>query len=246
MPDVVLLYERSCPNAGEARANLSRAFADAGLPASWRELDVDGSDTPEKWRTFGSPTILVDGVDVAGGAPADGATCRIYERSGRLAGAPSVDQIVARLRAMGAPSPAPKFRALLATVPGIGVALLPNLACPACWPAYAAVLSALGLGFLMRSRYLLPLTIALLALATFAIAFRAKTRRGYAPAIVAAFAGAALVIAKFAADWTAGTYVATAVVAGSAVWNAWPVRASACPACLSDSKPKPSTARTTV
>ena len=31
-------------------------------------------------------------------SPAEGATCRLYEEDGRLARAPSVDRIVARLR----------------------------------------------------------------------------------------------------------------------------------------------------
>lgn len=31
-----------------------------------------------------------------------------------------------------------------ATIPGVGVALLPKLVCPLCWPAYAAIASTLG------------------------------------------------------------------------------------------------------
>src|SRR5260370_27513328 len=46
----------------------------------------------------------------------------------------------------------------LLAFPGIGVSLLPKLMCPACWPAYAAVLSSVGLGFLISTTYLLPLT----------------------------------------------------------------------------------------
>jgi hypothetical protein len=99
MRDVVLLYERSCPNAAEARANLLRALSLAGVQASWREVDVDAKDTPAHWRAFGSPTILVDGVDVDDGVPAGGATCRLYEEGGRRTRSPSVDRIVARLRA---------------------------------------------------------------------------------------------------------------------------------------------------
>lgn len=244
MPDVVLLYERSCPNVPAARANLLRAFSAAKLPAEWREIDVDAPDAPPGWRAFGSPTVLVDGADVGGGAPAEGATCRLYHDNGRLARAPSVDRIAARLRGDGpedvaAPKSAPRsgFRAALAAATGVGIALLPKLACPACWPAYAAVLSALGLGFLMQSRYLLPITIALLALATFAIAFRARARRGYAPAIAAAVAAVALVLAKFVLESDAVSHAATAVFAGAAIWNAWPRRKSAvaCPACVSES-----------
>jgi hypothetical protein len=32
----------------------------------------------------------------------------------------------------------------LLAVPGMGVAFLPKLACPACWPAYAGLLSGQG------------------------------------------------------------------------------------------------------
>jgi hypothetical protein len=98
MPDVVLLYERSCPNVPEARINLLRAFAAARLPASWREVDLDAPETPEQWRAMGSPTILVDGADVVGGTPAGGATCRLYEADGRFARAPSAERIAACLR----------------------------------------------------------------------------------------------------------------------------------------------------
>lgn len=98
MHDVVLLFERSCPNVGEARSNLRRALSVAGLEASWSEFDIDAPETPDEWRAFGSPTVLVDGVDVGGGALADGATCRVYSAQGSLSRAPPVDRIVAHLR----------------------------------------------------------------------------------------------------------------------------------------------------
>ena len=36
-------------------------------------------------------------------------------------------------------------------VPGVGVSMLPKVICPVCSPAYAAVLSSLGLGFLVTT-----------------------------------------------------------------------------------------------
>lgn len=90
--DVVLLYRRSCPNVGEARSNLRRALAKAALPAAWREVDLDAESAPPEWRAFGSPTVLVDGVDVCGEAPAEGATCRVYGEGSR---APSIGAIAA-------------------------------------------------------------------------------------------------------------------------------------------------------
>ena len=238
MLDVVLLYEGSCPNVREARSNLLRAFSMAKVPASWREVDVDAEDTPEEWRAFGSPTIMVDGQDVGGGAPAEGATCRLYEENGRLARAPSVDRIVARLRGERHPPAMPTDssanKSAIAAAPGVAIALLPKVFCPACWPAYAAALSALGLGFLMQERYLLPITVVALALATLGIAYRARMRRGYAPAIVAAVGALLLVVGKFVLDSSAATYAATAVFAAAAIWNAWPLRRSAaCSTCVS-------------
>ena len=102
MPDVVLLCDRSCPNIDEARATLLRAFSIAELPPSWQEVDLAAHGTPLEWRAFGSPTILVDGVDVDGGALAGGATCRLYGGAGHLARAPSADRIAAHLRGLAA------------------------------------------------------------------------------------------------------------------------------------------------
>jgi hypothetical protein len=66
-------------------------------------------------------------------------------------------------------------RAVLAA-PGISVSLLPKLACPACWPAYAGLVSSFGLGFLTSTMYLLPLTIAFLLLTLLPLALRVMSR----------------------------------------------------------------------
>jgi len=46
----------------------------------------------------------------------------------------------------------------LLAMPGVGVSLLPKLICPLCWSAYAGLLSTLGLGFLISTKYLIPVT----------------------------------------------------------------------------------------
>jgi hypothetical protein len=53
----------------------------------------------------------------------------------------------------------------LLALPSVAFSMLPKLACPACWPAYAGLLTSVGLGFLISTVYLLPLTIAFLVLA---------------------------------------------------------------------------------
>ena len=71
-----------------------------------------------------------------------------------------------------------------AFIPGVGVALLPKLTCPMCWPAYAGLLTTLGLGFLLSERYLFAVTAVFLLMSVGALTFRYRERRGIAPAVV--------------------------------------------------------------
>jgi hypothetical protein len=95
---VQLLYFQGCPNLAEARRSLTTALEAAGLPPDFEEVDVQAAQTPDPFRGWGSPTILVDGRDVAGAQRPDGASCRIYAGpDGSLRGSPSVEQIRAAL-----------------------------------------------------------------------------------------------------------------------------------------------------
>lgn len=167
MSEVLLLYDGDCPNVTDCRTNLIKAFVASGTKPSWREVDRSADDTPPRLRGYGSPTVLVGGFDVAGEQPGDnGASCRLYQTvDGGVAGAPSVEQIAERLSegfqdnalVVSQGSRDSDWTQMLAALPAIGAALLPNITCPACWPGYAAVLSSIGLGFLPSNRYLLPL-----------------------------------------------------------------------------------------
>src|SRR5438552_12953256 len=108
--------------------------------------------------------------------------------------------------------------------PGIGVALLPKLACPLCWPAYAGILSSISLGFLISATYLLPITIAFLILTVTALVFRAKQRRGYFPFGLALIGSAATVIGKFSLESNPAFYSGIGILVAASVWNAWPRR----------------------
>ncbi len=114
-------------------------------------------------------------------------------------------------------------RGLLA-LPSVGVSILPKLACPACWPAYAGLLSSVGLGFLISTVYLLPLTAAFLVLALAALVFRANKRRGYGPFVVGLVAGSAVLLGKFAWASNLTMYSALALLVMASLWNAWPLR----------------------
>ncbi len=124
----------------------------------------------------------------------------------------------------------------LMTLPGVGASLLPNLACPACWPAYAALVSSVGLGFLISTVYLLPMTVALLSLALVAIAFRAKQRNGYGPFLLGLLAAAAVLLGKFVWESKPTVYGAFGLLVIASLWNAWPRHkplreAATCPGC---------------
>jgi mercuric ion transport protein len=121
------------------------------------------------------------------------------------------------------------WRQGLLAAPGIGIALLPKLACPLCWPAYAAVLSSVGLGFLISTAYLLPFTIAFLILTLIALAFRAKQRRGYGPLGLGLVGSAAVLIGKFYLESTP-TFQTGIGILVAAIWNVWPRRVvESCP-----------------
>jgi hypothetical protein len=119
----------------------------------------------------------------------------------------------------------------LGTIPGVGVALLPKLACPFCWPAYAGLLSSLGLGFLISTRYLLAITIGFLLLALCALAFRARHRHGYGPFLVGLIAAAGVLLAKFRWESQPALYGAVGVLVIASVWNSWPHRVAGATCC---------------
>ena len=117
--------------------------------------------------------------------------------------------------------------------PGIGVALLPKLACPLCWPLYAGIISSIGLGFLISTAYLLPITVAFLILTLAALGFRAKQRRGHGPILVGLIASGAVLAGKFYLESNTTLYAGIGVLVAASVWNAWPRKVVECCACKS-------------
>ncbi len=231
---VELVYDRGCINVAEARGNLSRALAAAGRRKRWTEWVASDPHTPAHVRGFGSPTILIDGRDVAGATAGSQPSCRLYADGGRLHGAPSVDDIASALRHAAKPV----RRHLLDGVLGIGVALLPKVTCPACWPAYAALLSTAGLGFLLSSGYLLGLTIVFLTITLLAFAHRARVHGRVGPLALACSAAAAIVLGKFLLDVAAAVYFGVSSLMVASVWNTWPRRRAAGACGCSDQQEK--------
>lgn len=114
------------------------------------------------------------------------------------------------------------WKRFAAVLPGVGASLLPKLTCPLCWPAYAGLLTTLGLGFLISERYLFGVTTVFLVVAVGALAFRHRERRGVAPAILGLAGAAGVLIGKFRLESMAATYAGLSVLIAASLWNSWP------------------------
>ncbi len=221
--DVLLVHDGAEEPTGRLRARLLEAFAVAGGTPAWRERPASAPDVPPSVAGGPLPVVVVDGEPVRAGSCCDGI--------------PSVEALVRALSA-AAPAGVPRSRwaVLAAALPGVGVALLPKVVCPFCWPAYAAILSALGLSFLMERTYLLPLTLGALALVLGVLAWGARRSGRWWP-LGLGTAGAALVLAfKFLWDVPAATYAGAALLFAACVAHTLRPRARvrACPSCPPD------------
>jgi len=117
--------------------------------------------------------------------------------------------------------------------PGLGASLMPKVICPFCWPSYAALLSSLGLGFLISTAYLLPLTAVLLSGAVGSLAYQASRRRGLGPFWVGLVGMVLVLTGKFYFGLALITFGGVGLLASASIWNVWPRRAgnALCPAC---------------
>ena len=97
-PAITLIYDADCPNAPETRAVLREALERVGLKAEWVEHDRAAPGVPRQLVRYGSPTILVNGADVAGEmAEAVAACCRVYAHGRALRGVPAVETVIAAI-----------------------------------------------------------------------------------------------------------------------------------------------------
>ena len=96
---VQLITFAGCPNASAAREALRRVLAAAGIVDRIEEVDTSDPDTPESLRSWGSPTVLIDGLDVGGQSTPSGPGCRLYsDDRGDVQGVPPEPLLLARVR----------------------------------------------------------------------------------------------------------------------------------------------------
>ena len=96
---VHLLYLDGCPSWHLAHARLLKALRQCGHPDTpVRQIQVSSSQASTEPGFAGSPTIIVDGVDLFDAPAAVGSwACRLYRAGDGLAGAPSVADLVTAL-----------------------------------------------------------------------------------------------------------------------------------------------------
>ncbi|MGP0628807.1 MerC domain-containing protein [Nitrospina sp. 32_T5] len=230
---IKLVYDRDCPNVDATRDNLRQALTESSLPSTWQEWERGSAECPPHYRRYGSPTILVHGRDVALSPDTEAGHCRLYaDGKGEFHGAPPVDVIVDNLK----PYAEKNLKKFSGVVPVLGVALLPKLTCPACWPAYAWLLGVMGLDFINYTPWLLPMMAVLLVPALGVLAYRAGRRRGYGPFFLGLAGAALLMTGKFHFNQPLVEYGGMAILLMAFVWNAWPANKSqteaGCPACF--------------
>ncbi len=103
---IELVYDPGCPNVGHAREVVTAACRAAGVPAVWTEWNSEDRACPTYARQLGSPSVLVNGEDVAPGphpwAPRDpggGPRSRAYRDGHAIVPVPPMARVV---RAIGA------------------------------------------------------------------------------------------------------------------------------------------------
>ena len=92
---VQFLMFPDCPMADAARQNLRAALARLDS-LDFEEIDISDRASEPGLRGWGSPTILINGVDIVNSPPGDSISCRVYDTAD---GAPSVSMITAALNA---------------------------------------------------------------------------------------------------------------------------------------------------
>lgn len=242
MPKVELIYDQDCPNVTAARANLMKALTRANLTAKWQEWDRKSSDSPHYVRRYGSPSILIDGVDVGGSEPGtENASCRVYlDSTEPNKHVPSVEMIVGTLSRSAREFNSGKSAGIfggLAIGPSAGAAILAKAACPLCYPAIAALFSSLSLGFLFKGTYFAILAALLLGVVLFGLGYRAPSRRGFGPLFLGLVSAIGVFVATVVWDQTTILYIGVVGLVAASIWNLIPRKRSiydSCPSCVTD------------
>jgi hypothetical protein len=97
---VQLLYIDGCPHRAVMEERLHDALIQSGIPPSIEHSLVETPEDAIEYGFAGSPSILLDGRDPFTTSSSQfGLTCRVYSTPDGAAGVPTVEQVVAAIRA---------------------------------------------------------------------------------------------------------------------------------------------------
>lgn len=111
-------------------------------------------------------------------------------------------------------------RTILGIAPAFGFSLIPTLTCPACLPALASVLGAVGLTFLAQREYLIWFNLVALGIAIVLLARGEKKWISW-PLATAVLGAAAVMLGKFAWDSSALWWTGLGVFMLGSAWSAY-------------------------
>jgi copper chaperone CopZ len=145
--------------------------------------------------------------------------CRVLGEQADTAGRPPAP---GRVASETSPRRPRGSKAGLWALPALIVSLLPSATCPLCLAGYTALLSSVGLGFLISSAYLLPLTLVFLVIALTGLAAQAFQRRSWG-AFGLGFIGSVLILAgKFLAASDVAVYAGVGLLLAASDWKVAP------------------------
>ena len=125
-------------------------------------------------------------------------------------------------------------RTILGVVPAFGFSLIPTLTCPACLPALASVLGAVGLTFLAQREYLIWFNLAALGIALVLLA-RGERKWISWPLLIVVLGAAAVMLGKFVWSSSAAWWTGLGIFMLGSAWSTFgrKSRSGGCNECKS-------------
>jgi hypothetical protein len=108
---------------------------------------------------------------------------------------------------------------VISTMPATAIALFPAAFCPACYPALAGLLSALGLGALVSDVVLKPLTVLFLLISLFSLAYQSRRTKRWGPLLVGSLGSIGIYLGLYVLPFRALKIASVVLLIGASIWN---------------------------